>query len=100
MAPQAIKLSGDTNDLPILADYVLLSSTGAYTLTGIVPRYAGQKLLLINTGTNQIILSNENVASQPANRIHILADELLEPDGIVEMEYDALTINRWRKSSQ
>lgn len=94
-------MTEDTNDLAaLMTDSLLLSSTTSVTLTGITPLQAGRKLEIRNNGTHQIILANESANSLPANRFHILGDELLEPDGMVEFEYDALTINRWRKVQQ
>lgn len=74
------------------SSYFLVSATGgAQTVTGITARAGGSIIVLVNTSSNAITLSNGNGASQPANQFHFqgASDLLVAQDGTVTLIYDA-----------
>ena len=76
-----------------------LSSGAAINLSGIVAGSDGMWYVLINNGTNNITLTNEDAASTAANRFHFGAGNIiLAPDGCIMIVYDNTSTNkRWRK---
>lgn len=51
------------------AAVVLLSSSGSFNITGLATGTIGRQLWLYNNGTNNIVLTNQDVLSVAANRI-------------------------------
>ena len=80
--------------------YLRLSSDASRTLTGLTftaAQVAGQTHVLVNVGSQNIVIANESASSTAANRFHNStgADITLAPDGELNCWYDSTT-NRWR----
>lgn len=74
-----------------LATTLRLSSNNSYTtITGLGGGIAGRIVNLINIGSNDINLSNNNTASTSANRFMFGNDQLLVPNGAMMLHYDAI----------
>lgn len=95
------ELTADQNDYAptgfATAAIVRLTSNNWRKITGLAGGADGRRILLLNAGTNPIILSSENAASAAANRfaagdgsIVLLAGEQCE------LRYDG-TASRWRE---
>lgn len=74
-----------------------ISSDAARNITGIANGLQGRKLLLINVGSQNIVIQNENASSTAANRVitGTGADVTLAADDTMELWYDS-TSSRWR----
>lgn len=87
----SVTITADENDLYMgtASDAVLIeiAATGATrTLTGINPvnsTNTSRLICLYNSGTEDIILSNQDVLSLQANRFNIISDFTLEPDNAI-----------------
>lgn len=81
--------------------FVRISSNATRTITGFAATgsngFDGNEKLIVNVGTNTIILANESASSTAANRIvtGIGADFILTSSSTVKTIYDATT-QRWR----
>jgi hypothetical protein len=62
-------LTASVNDLAIQGPRVVLSSNGAYNITGIVAGVDGELLWLVNNSGSAITLKNNDGASAAANRL-------------------------------
>lgn len=101
--PTNVTLSGNTNNLGIGANaLVRIQSTGNYDLTGIIPLTTaetnyGRILYIVNRGTNNISLRNEDALSTAENRFmtHNGSHITLGPNHLVLAMYDG-AISRWR----
>lgn len=101
--PGGVTISSNTNNLGLPRNTLFrLTSTGNYDLTGIVP-YAGAAtnsgriIYLLNVGSNNISLKNEDALSTAANRFltHNGNQITLAPNHLVLALYDG-TASRWR----
>ncbi len=74
-----------------------LSSGAAVSITGIAGGTDGRLLSIINVGSNNIVLSNQNSGSQPANRIitGTGANLTLRANNAATLLYDGTT-RQWR----
>jgi hypothetical protein len=79
------------------ASSLRLSSSGAFSITGLQGGAAGRVLLLINVGANNITLTHDDAGSTAANRFFIrgAASLVLTPHKGAWAQYDA-TASRWR----
>lgn len=75
-----------------------LSSTGANSITGIVAPPAGKwtSLILMNVGSGNITLQNNDVGSVAANRFLMNGNTILAGEESVQIIYDQ-TSQRWRE---
>lgn len=71
-----------------------LTSTSAVSITGLAGGAAGRRVDIINVGTNNIVLTNQSVASTPANQFNIGANITIGAQQAVELWYDGTT-NCW-----
>jgi hypothetical protein len=71
------------------------ASLAAVNITGLQGGVAGRVLVLVNVGSFNITLKNQDAASAAANRFAATGAVLVEPDGVVALRYDA-TSQRWR----
>lgn len=74
-----------------------LSSDAARNITGIANGVEGRSLLIVNTGSQNIVLVNQSASSAAANRIITAtgADVTLAADDSAMLVYDSTTA-RWR----
>jgi len=84
--------------------YFLVSSAAATTVSGIAGGAAGRVIVLVNTGSSAITLSNANGTSAAANQFHFQgnSDVLMAQDGTVTLIYDATynsNVGAWRMIS-
>lgn len=101
--PTSITLSANTNNFGINANtLVRMTSTGNYDLTGLVPLVSaetntGRIIYLLNVGSNNIVLKNEDALSTAANRFltHNGNHITLGPGHLVLALYDGI-LSRWR----
>ena len=99
-------ISAQTNNwaLNTSNSYFLVSATSGETVTGILARPGGSIIVLVNTGSNPITLSNGNVSSTAANQFHFQGaeDVIMAQDGTVTLIYDATynsNVGAWRMIS-
>lgn len=105
---QALSLSGDISPSQLTANTNDWAPTGLSTattirastdasrdLTGISAPSTKRKLRIFNTGSNNLVLKNEDSNSTAANRFSFGADRTLAAGDGVELWYD-LTSARWR----
>ncbi len=82
--------------------YFLISAAAATTVRGIVARPAGSMIVLVNTGSNPITLSNaDGLEATPANQFHFqgATNVIMAQDGTVTLIYDATYnsgVGAWR----
>jgi hypothetical protein len=95
-------LTGNQDDYAIAPGaYHRLSSAAPIDLTGIVAGVDGRELVLINVGSQNITVKNNDAGSAEANRIltGLGTDIVLGAGGMVKMFYDE-TISRWRSTAK
>lgn len=92
-------LGANTNDYNptglSTSNVIRLSSTNTFDLTGITAQGSGITLILLNVGTNNIILKNNNAGSVAANRFQLTGDITLNGDDFIAIWYDTVS-SRWR----
>ena len=76
------------------ADILRISSTAAYSITGLVGGSTNRIKTIKNVGSYSITLSDENASSTAANRFALARDLEVEPDAMVMLVYDPTT-SRW-----
>lgn len=92
------QLTGNQNDYnPSAAGVWRLTSDASRNITGIVPRFPGRLLIILNVGAQNIVLQNQNAGSANANKIitGTGADVTMVPDDTAILWYDQTT-TRWR----
>lgn len=94
------QLTADQNDYAPTGQAVgtwRLTSNAARNITGIANGVAGRSLRIINVGSNNIVLQNQNAGSVDANKIitGTGADVTLAADDTAMLWYDGTTA-RWR----
>jgi len=98
-ASSPAQITADQNDYSPtdlnLNSVLRLSSDASRTITGLNLGYEGRIIYIFNIGTNNIILSNENILSTAANRFKIGSDITIAADKGVQLWYD-ITSSRWR----
>jgi len=87
--------SSNGNGIPV--GVLRLSSDASRDITGFSGGSDGRRLLLINVGSNAIVLKHQNGSSVAANRIitRTGGDLSLAADDAVQLYYDSTT-QRWR----
>lgn len=77
-----------------------ISSSGAFSITGIAGGAMGRVLVLHNIGANNITLTHADAGSTAANRFLLpgSANLVITPDKCVTVQYDSTT-GRWRAIS-
>lgn len=98
-----VTLTANTNNLFASSNTIFrITSTGNYDLTGIIPlpnttEGAGRLIYLINVGSNNVTLKNEDALSTAQNRFvtHGGSHITLSPGHLVLAIYDS-TLLRWR----
>lgn len=106
--PENVTLSGDISPTQIAAntnDYsptglsaasrLRLSTDASRNLTGIAGGADGRVLILINVGTNALVLKDADAGSTAANRFDFGADTTLGAKAVAVIQYDA-TDSRWK----
>ncbi len=102
-AVDAPLITANTNNLVIpnleTAIVIRLSSTGNFTLTGIVPFNASKAWMqfFVNIGTNNIQLSDNSASSTASNRFLMGASKTLQQNEGVLFFYDPIS-QRWRSA--
>lgn len=92
------QLTADQNNYdPGVYMLLYLTSDATRTITGISGGTAGRLLFLYNSGSNPIILSNENASSTAANRIVVPwgGDYTMLPNTGAILEYRNESTDRW-----
>lgn len=93
------QIAADTNNYNpaglATASRLRLSTDASHNLTGIVGGSNGRLLLVINVGTNPLVLKNADTNSTAANRFDIGADVTLGAQQVALLQYDA-TDSRWK----
>jgi len=78
--------------------WLRLTSTGTWSITGIVAQTPGDMLLVTNVGTsNKVTLSNNSGSSSAANRMTLGNDVVLGPSQTQCLVYDSSSV--WRPCS-
>jgi len=97
-SPAAIGANQNDYAFPTTAGTLRLSTSAAYNVTGLAGGVGGRRLVVINVGSNNLVLQNENTASAAGNRIHFTggADLTLVADATCTLLYDGVTA-RWRR---
>lgn len=86
----------DQDDLDLgEGSFFRISASVAVDITGFVNGIDGRELVLLNVGTKDITLKDQNPASAAENRIIIGRSLKIKPDDIVTLIYDAVDL-RWR----
>jgi hypothetical protein len=101
LATSPAQLTANQNDYnPGTGVYFRLSSDASRDITGIANGVDGRRITLVNVGTNDIVLKNNDAGSTAANRLltGTGADVTLGADDSAELIYDATT-SRWRFTS-
>jgi hypothetical protein len=106
--PENLTISGDISPAQIaantndynpaglsLASRLRLSTDASRNLTGIVGGADGRVLILVNVGTNALVLKDADVGSTAANRFDFGADVTLTSKQVAVVQYDA-TDSRWK----
>lgn len=91
------QITADQNDYPLDPGILQrLSSDASRTITGFANPDSGLKWL-VNVGSNNIVIANDNAGSLAANRVlcHTGANITLNPNESVQIGYD-FTSSRWR----
>ncbi|HYE59427.1 MAG TPA: hypothetical protein VD948_13020 [Rhodothermales bacterium] len=97
-ATSPAQITADQNNYDPGAGYFFrLSSDASRNITGIAGGANGRKILLVNVGSNDIVLTNEDGASTAANRVitGTGASVTLAANDTAELIYDSTTA-RWR----
>lgn len=92
-------LTANTNDLAITSAITLLTTTGAWDLTGVVPVTAasGQVIVLSNTSANTVTIKHESASSTAANRFkNSTGADLSLTTNKTQMFFYDTTASRWR----
>lgn len=105
---RGIKFSGDITPSQItsnqndynptdlaIASTLRLSSDASRNITGLQGGSDGRLMLVINVGSNNIVLKNADINSSAANRFLFGADITLAADQAASLQYDAISA-RWR----
>jgi hypothetical protein len=92
-----VAITGDTNDLDLTGYSVVRVTTSAlWSVTGIVAD-ANRLLIIINVGSNNLVLENQHASSAIANRLELSgSDRTLSPEETAILWYDPAT-ERWRR---
>lgn len=109
--PYAVSVAGDISPSPLSSDQndfnpsglanasvLRLSSSAAVNITGLAGGSRGRSITIFNTGTNNIVLKNQNTSSTDINRFAVSADITIGADQSTTLIYDA-TSQRWRSAS-
>jgi hypothetical protein len=84
------------NPTGLAAAYVLrLSSDATRTITGLAGGADGRELILVNVGSQNIVLADEHASSTAANRFALDTSLTLGADTAARLLYDS-TSTRWR----
>jgi len=92
------QITADQNNYAIGAGtFFRLTSDAARTLTGLTGGFDGKQLIIVNVGSQNILLADQSGSSTAANRIitGTGATVTISPDQIAVLIYDATTA-RWR----
>lgn len=92
------EITADQNDYPVgKADVLRLSTDASRNLTGFDGGIPGREFILINVGSQDIVIQNQNASSEEENRVitGTGADITVAADDVVRHWYDAVT-GRWR----
>ncbi len=92
------QLTGNVNDYVMSGTINLMTSDASRNITGIVPTFGGQMLVISNIGAQNIVLKNQDASSTAGNRIitGTGADLTIAPDQTVMLMYFFMGVNRWK----
>jgi len=94
---QVVLAVGNNNNIAISTARLIYITgpAGNFTITGVAGGYAGKRVYLYNTTTNNMTIPNEDVLSLAANRIRTLGPTVATSGvGVVELIYSGLA-SRW-----
>lgn len=77
------------------AGTVRLSSDASRTITGLVGGWSRRRVVLVNVGSFDVVLSSDDAASTDINRFTFVDTQVLQPNAALELEYDVTSL-RWR----
>ncbi|PQB04584.1 hypothetical protein [Aureitalea marina] len=83
---------GSTNEDAVV--FILDGATRNFSITGIDGGTDGRHIIIVNTTSHQMNISNQDGDSQAANRIIVLGDDRTTQEGSMEFVYDSLA-GRW-----
>lgn len=92
------QITSNQNDYAVgLGAFFRASSDASRTITGIEGGMEGRSMVLVNVGSNNIVLANQSASSGGINRIitGTGANMTLAPDDVAILTYDNVT-ERWR----
>lgn len=100
--PVTVTTAGTINDQAETAGNFNYNFTAATQINGFASGENGKVKVIHNKNTVDLILAHENAGSVAANRLTIIgaANLTVPPGGIVELIYEAGTVNRWRLKSK
>lgn len=77
------------------ADVLRLNSSASFNITGLKVRFDNRSLLVVNTGTQTLVLVNASASSLPENRFDTASNVTLLGGQSCELVYDIVSA-RWR----
>lgn len=93
------QLTGDVNDYSptnwLQSGILRLSSDASRNITGLEPAVGGEVILVVNIGSNPIVLKDESASSTAAYRFALNGDVTIGADESVLLWYDEVS-SRWR----
>lgn len=79
-------------------DTLMLSSNASRNITGLAGGVSGCEVLLVNTGSNPIILKDSDAGSTASNRFSFGGDITLAANQTARLFYQAGSVNKWRNT--
>jgi hypothetical protein len=98
ISPNLSANAGDYNPAGLSTCYgIYVNSTGGGSndISGIEAQEAGREIVILNAGSTNIKLQNNNSSSLPINRFLMKGDLTLEPNEALKLFYDGNS-SRWR----
>lgn len=97
------QITSDQNDYNpsssvCVSDTLMLSSNASRNITGLAGGVSGCEVLLVNTGSNPIILKDSDAGSTASNRFSFGGDITLAANQTARLFYQAGSVNKWRNT--
>ena len=97
------QITSDQNDYNpsssvCVSDTLILSSNASRNITGLAGGVSGCEVLLVNTGSNPIILKDSDAGSTASNRFSFGGDITLAANQTARLFYQAGSVNKWRNT--
>ena len=94
--PQIVNDQDDYNPIGITSNcFIRLSSDGLRNITGLQSVSIGRIIIMLNVGSNNVVLKNESVSSSEGNRFSLKTDLTLVANASAIIYYDGVSL-RWK----